>query len=600
MKSHIPLILLFYFSQMLISPLLSQKEDHQWIFNWSRIDSCNTLPDDLIEACGANILDFNILPPIFYADESLTLDFKELNTSLCDNNGQLDLYCNGQSIHDSDHLPITNGEMINEGLRWFDLSWRNEINEIRSTGFRLIQGCAFILYPSYQDRFLMLYHNYEDMRETDHYSLLSALTIKNSSEEWELSYKDSLVNDRIWSHGKITACKHANGRDWWVLQFKRDSVLSYLMEPSGLSLQYTNTLPFQLRDMGGQSKFSPQGDQFIIHGGYIVDGTIFNQTVHTRFDRCNGTLSDFIIEEGEDDAFWSGAEWASEGRFFYTSTSTTIYQYDSDAANVLASKTPVAIQDTTLCDIPSFTPSFGQMQRGPDNLIYISFGGQCFELDRINHPNRKGTDCDVELKAIKMPKFHSGTIPNFNTIRLGPLDGSACDTLGIDNNPVSRFWYQQDTTVHSDFQFWDVSYFRPESWEWDFGDGMTSTEQHPIHSYARNGTYEVCLTVSNANSQDSSCQTIMLGTVATSDLPISPQVSIFPNPAVDYTRLVLAQYMPERAYIRFYNTQVQEVLSQRVYGQENTIDVQGLDSGVYVYEIRDMGVFVFGGKLVVR
>lgn len=30
---------------------------------------------------------------------------------------------------------------------------------------------------------------------------------------------------------------------------------------------------------------------------------------------------------------------------------------------------------------------------------------------------------------------------------------------------------------------------------WDFGDGTTSTQQYPIHTYAFNGTYQVCLTV---------------------------------------------------------------------------------------------------------
>ena len=34
-----------------------------------------------------------------------------------------------------------------------------------------------------------------------------------------------------------------------------------------------------------------------------------------------------------------------------------------------------------------------------------------------------------------------------------------------------------------------------ESWLWDFGDGNTSTEQNPTHTYAADGTYTVNLTV---------------------------------------------------------------------------------------------------------
>jgi PKD repeat protein len=32
-------------------------------------------------------------------------------------------------------------------------------------------------------------------------------------------------------------------------------------------------------------------------------------------------------------------------------------------------------------------------------------------------------------------------------------------------------------------------------WSWDFGDGMTSTEQNPIHTYGQPGDYVVALTV---------------------------------------------------------------------------------------------------------
>ncbi len=37
------------------------------------------------------------------------------------------------------------------------------------------------------------------------------------------------------------------------------------------------------------------------------------------------------------------------------------------------------------------------------------------------------------------------------------------------------------------------------SWEWNFGDGNTSTEQNPIHSYSQPGTYTISLTTKNKN-----------------------------------------------------------------------------------------------------
>ena len=46
-------------------------------------------------------------------------------------------------------------------------------------------------------------------------------------------------------------------------------------------------------------------------------------------------------------------------------------------------------------------------------------------------------------------------------------------------------------------QFTDTSESSPESWAWDFGDGASSTEQSPIHTYNSAGTYDVALVASN-------------------------------------------------------------------------------------------------------
>lgn len=44
--------------------------------------------------------------------------------------------------------------------------------------------------------------------------------------------------------------------------------------------------------------------------------------------------------------------------------------------------------------------------------------------------------------------------------------------------------------------FQDISYGDIQSWNWDFGDGQTSNEQHPLHSYEEAGDFVVTLEVS--------------------------------------------------------------------------------------------------------
>jgi len=56
---------------------------------------------------------------------------------------------------------------------------------------------------------------------------------------------------------------------------------------------------------------------------------------------------------------------------------------------------------------------------------------------------------------------------------------------------------------NAQFQFTDISP-NAVSWLWDFGDGMTSAEMNPLHSYVAQGNYEVILTVVDSGGCSSS------------------------------------------------------------------------------------------------
>ena len=47
--------------------------------------------------------------------------------------------------------------------------------------------------------------------------------------------------------------------------------------------------------------------------------------------------------------------------------------------------------------------------------------------------------------------------------------------------------------------FQDASVGKITAWKWDFGDGETSTEQHPLHTYAKPGQYVVVLNVESSD-----------------------------------------------------------------------------------------------------
>ena len=64
--------------------------------------------------------------------------------------------------------------------------------------------------------------------------------------------------------------------------------------------------------------------------------------------------------------------------------------------------------------------------------------------------------------------------------------------------------------------FTDLSTSSPASWQWYFGDGGTSTQQNPTHTYSNEGSYAVSLTVSNTYGFDTE---IKLNYITVSGVP---------------------------------------------------------------------------------
>ena len=71
------------------------------------------------------------------------------------------------------------------------------------------------------------------------------------------------------------------------------------------------------------------------------------------------------------------------------------------------------------------------------------------------------------------------------------------------NKPVANFTATPtEGNAPLAVQFNDTSENAPTAWAWDFGDGATSTEQHPIHTYKSPGIYNVSLTAGNDDGYD--------------------------------------------------------------------------------------------------
>jgi PKD repeat protein len=83
-----------------------------------------------------------------------------------------------------------------------------------------------------------------------------------------------------------------------------------------------------------------------------------------------------------------------------------------------------------------------------------------------------------------------------------------CDTVTVScAAPAAQF---TSTSTGLSTLFTDGSTGGPTSWLWDFGDGGTSTLQFPVHNYAVEGSYLVCLIASSICGADTFCATVTL------------------------------------------------------------------------------------------
>ncbi len=82
--------------------------------------------------------------------------------------------------------------------------------------------------------------------------------------------------------------------------------------------------------------------------------------------------------------------------------------------------------------------------------------------------------------------------------------------------------------INQSVQFTDTSTGSPTSWLWNFGDGGTSSAQHPLHTYTAAGSKNVTLTVTNSNGSNSTTQAISIGTPLAASFSYSPT-----SPTVD-------------------------------------------------------------------
>jgi len=574
----------------------AQIQDNIWLFGTSSVDTFV-----LDYQWGNTTVDFSNIEPRFYYNQEISMDFSGANASICDEEGNLILYSNGMQIMGPENVPILHGDTIaysNYWENWVQKDWFPDGSDW-VTGFPLIQD--IVLLPISNKRFFALYKK----RRIDGENVLTESLIysdikKNQDGQYEVIAKDKLIMEDIFDVAQMNACRHANGRDWWLIQqnIEGDSLFVFIIDYQGVKLHQKVHSNIILKESNSLSQvaFNSKGDKYAQAIRIDIEEKNSQVITHYNFDRCLGELTSNISDTIDNFATFPVLAFSPSGRYLYASTYETLYQYDLTEEDWVSSRLPIAEYDGFFFQYTESTgkqeTKLGPLTLAPDGRIYSVPPGNQRYLHTIEYPNERGEEANVIQHKIKIPTSNFRSIPNFPFYRLGPEDGSPCDTLGLDNQCIAQFRYAQDTMDHLKVRFTDISYFRPENWTWDFGDGTTYEGKKPyFHTFPEDGVYHVCLTVSNENGQDKYCKDLFLGVTSTERPKLDhSQVNLFPNPVDDQLYIELRDYLPRNANFRVYNNIGQIILQEKIYVGWNHYDVKSLPNGIYHYSIFDQGL----------
>ncbi|MBN1927317.1 MAG: PKD domain-containing protein [Prolixibacteraceae bacterium] len=78
---------------------------------------------------------------------------------------------------------------------------------------------------------------------------------------------------------------------------------------------------------------------------------------------------------------------------------------------------------------------------------------------------------------------------------------------------------------HLQVNFTDITAGTPTAWQWDFGDGNTSTLQNPSHKYANSGVYTITLTVNEGTNSDTEMKQDYITVQESVPVPIDTLIS---------------------------------------------------------------------------
>lgn len=573
---------LFFF----VSPVFAQLHDNTWIFG-------HTGHGPLIGHSKFTFYTGSLkIDTLAY----FGLEYAFNNSALSDTGGNFIASFSGDHILNKNYALMENGGRLNKEII-------KDHYYLSSTD--LPQGSVMLPWPDHPDSILLLYGSWilftpNGWADITSFGVnMAVIDAKANNGLGKVVSRDNQFIEDTIQIGRLNPVRHANGRDWWLLVSERERNRFYtiLIDPKGPKIVGKQVIGFPLGDGLDQGAFSPDGSKYVIHNGVDFNATGVSFNVYD-FDRCSGRLSNHkqYFMKGN----FGGTAISPSGRYAYQNVRDTAFQYDLEGPDIWASRQVVAIYDGFKGPVQT---SLYQMQLAADGKIYSCATNGVLYMHVIHSPDEPGLACQYQQHGIKLSKYNSFSVPNFPNYRLGPLDGSPCDTLGLNNVPVAWYRYQQDTLEPLLVDFHDLSHHEPANWHWDFGDpasgaSNTATERHPRHLYTAPGKYEACLTVRNPYGTHTHCKTLFLGVTPSENPVLQEQVQVWPNPFGERLAIAFSATNLRQPVFLLYDATGSLVRQEHLSFGIHEVDTGDLSKGMYFWVVESAGERVKSGKVV--
>ncbi len=168
------------------------------------------------------------------------------------------------------------------------------------------------------------------------------------------------------------------------------------------------------------------------------------------------------------------------------------------------------------------------------------------------------------------------------------------DYQGGTDSPVADFGFTLSENGEASFNNLSTggtSYF------WDFGDGTTSTEENPDHTYSENGNYTVSLVTTGANEcADAELMEVIVDVfVSISELEATNQIKVFPNPTQNQLTVQFDFAEAQKVQLNVVDVlgRTLERQNAKVYQNDHVdLNLSNYSEGIYylVFELDDVKV----------